>query len=57
MDKEMDKDQKSFEKTIKEWENKITAMEDRYYKKFSKMEATLAKLQQSTSSLTSMMGQ
>ena len=56
-DKEMDKDQKSFEKTIKEWENKITAMEDRYYKKFSKMEATLAKLQQSTSSLTSMMGQ
>lgn len=55
-DKEMDSQYKSYTKTIKEWENRIADMEDRYYKKFSKMESTLAKLQQSTSSLTSLFG-
>lgn len=55
-DKEMDTQQKSYTKTLKEWENKIADMEDRYYKKFSKMESTLAKLQNATSSLTSMIG-
>jgi len=56
-DKEMANDQKSYEKLIKQWENKIADMEDRYYKKFSKMEATLAKLQSSTSALSGLMGQ
>ena len=55
-DKEMDSQYKTYTKTIKEWETKIADMEDRYYKKFSKMESTLAKLQQSTSSLTSLFG-
>lgn len=54
-DKEMDADYKSYTKTIKEWENRIADMEDRYYKKFSKMESTLAKLQSATSSLSSLM--
>ncbi len=54
-DKEMANDQKSYEKTIKEWENRIADMEDRYYKKFAKMESTLAKLQSATSSLSSLM--
>ncbi len=53
-DKEMDAQQKSYTKSLKEWESKIADMEDRYYKKFSKMEATLAKLQNATSSLTSL---
>ncbi len=55
-DKEMKTQQTSYTKSIKEWENKIADMEDRYYKKFSKMEATLAKLQSATSSLTGMLG-
>ena len=55
-DKEMTKDQTSYEKLIKQWEEKISDMEDRYYKKFSTMESTLAKLQSSTSALSSLMG-
>lgn len=54
-DKEMANDQKSYEKTIKQWEQRIADMEDRYYKKFAKMESTLAKLQSATSSLSSLM--
>ena len=56
-DKEMANDQKSYEKLIKQWETKIADMEDRYYKKFSKMEATLAKLQNSTNALSGLVGQ
>lgn len=56
-DKEMAKDQTSYEKLIKQWEEKIADMEDRYYKKFSKMESTLAKLQSSTNALSGLMGQ
>ncbi len=56
-DKEMANDQKSYEKSIKQWEQKIADMEDRYYKKFSKMESTLAKLQSSTNALSGLMGQ
>lgn len=54
-DKEMANDQKSFEKTLKQWEQRIADMEDRYYKKFSKMESTLAKLQSSTNALSGLM--
>lgn len=53
-DKEMDSDYKAYTKSIKEWETRIADMEDRYYKKFSKMESTLAKLQSSTSALSSL---
>lgn len=56
-DKEMAKDQTSYEKLIKQWETKIADMEDRYYKKFSKMEATLAKLQSSTNALSGLVSQ
>ncbi len=56
-DKEMAKDQTSYEKLIKQWETRIADMEDRYYKKFSKMESTLAKLQSSTNALSGLMGQ
>lgn len=55
-DKEMDKEYTRLSKTIKEWENKVSDKEDYYYKKFSSMETALAKLQNQTSSLSSMLG-
>nr|MCR4611373.1 flagellar filament capping protein FliD [Lachnospiraceae bacterium] len=55
-DKQMKKDYDSYTKSIKEWENKIADMEDRYYKRFSAMESALAKMQSATSSLSSLLG-
>lgn len=55
-DKEMDKEYSNLSKTIKQWENKVSEKEDYYYKKFSNMETALAKLQNQTSSLSSMLG-
>lgn len=55
-DKQMTKDYNSYTKSIKEWETKIAAMEDRYYKRFSAMESALAKMQSATSSLSTLLG-
>lgn len=55
-DKEMASEYSSYNTTIKEWEKKLTDMEDKYYKKFSAMESSLSKLQSSTTSLTGLMG-
>ena len=55
-DKQMAKEYSTYTKNIKSWETKISDMEDRYYKKFSAMESALAKLQSSTSSLSSLFG-
>ena len=55
-DKEMEKEQQNYSKLIKQWEDRVKDMEDSYYKKFSKMESALAKLQNSSSSITSMLG-
>lgn len=55
-DKQMTKDYSSYTTQIKEWETKIEDLETRYYKQFSNMEKQLAKMQSSTSSLTSMFG-
>lgn len=55
-DKEMDKQQTQYAKDIKELEAKLEDMESSYYKKFSAMETALAKLQQNTSALSSLMG-
>ena len=56
-DKKAKNDMTSLEEKIKEAEKKLAAYEDKYYDKFSKMEVALSKLQNSTSSLTSMLGQ
>ena len=56
-DKKAKNDMTSLEEKIKEAEKKLAAYEDKYYDKFSKMEVALSKLQSSTSSLTSMLGQ
>jgi len=56
-DKKAKTDLSSLEDKIKEAEKKLAAYEDKYYDKFSKMEVALSKLESSTSSLTSMLGQ
>lgn len=55
-DKQMTKEYNNYTTEIKEWENKISDLEDRYYKQFSTMETQLAKMQSSTSSISSMLG-
>lgn len=55
-DKQMTKDYSSYTTQIKQWEQKIEDLETRYYKQFSNMETQLAKMQNSTSSLSSLFG-
>ena len=55
-DKELDTQYKNYTKTIKEWESKVSDKEDYYYKKFSKMETALSKLQSQTSSISGLLG-
>lgn len=55
-DKKMQRDYDDYTKTIKKWEEKVTAMEDYYYKKFTAMEKALATLQNSTSALSGLLG-
>ncbi len=55
-DKQMTKDYNSYTTQIKNWETKIEELETRYYKQFSNMETQLAKMQSSTSSLSSLFG-
>lgn len=55
-DKQMQSDYNDYEDKIDDWEEKISDMEDSYYKKFSEMETALAKLQSTTSSLSSLLG-
>lgn len=55
-DKEMDIQYKNYTTTIKEWEKKVSAKEDYYYKKFSQMETALAKLNSQQSSLSGLLG-
>ena len=55
-DKQMTREYSNYTKEIKEWETKISDLEDRYYKQFSTMETKLAKMQSSTSSISSMLG-
>ena len=55
-DKQMTKDYSSYTTQIKNWETKIEDLENRYYKQFSNMETQLAKMQSSTSSLSSLFG-
>lgn len=55
-DKEMDKQYSDYTTTIKNWETKVSAKEDYYYKKFTAMETALSKLQSQTSSLSGLFG-
>lgn len=55
-DKEMDKQYDAYTKQIKEWEDRVSAKEDYYYKKFSQMETALAKLNSQTNTLSGLFG-
>ncbi len=55
-DKKMKRDYDDYTKTIKKWEEKVSAMEDKYYKKFAAMEKALSSLQSSTSALSGLLG-
>lgn len=55
-DKEMASEYSDYTETITKWEDKLTDMEDFYYKKFSAMETALSKLQSQTSSLSGLFG-
>jgi len=55
-DKEMKTEYSSYTTQIKKWQDRLSAMEEKYYKQFAKMESTLTKLQSSTSGLTGLMG-
>ncbi|MCR5097761.1 MAG: flagellar filament capping protein FliD [Lachnospiraceae bacterium] len=55
-DKEMSKEYSDYTKLIKKWEDRITTMEESYFKKFTAMEKALATMQNNSSSLTGMLG-
>lgn len=56
-DKQLDQEYRDYTSTIKKWEEKITKMEDTYYRQFAAMEKALATLQSQTSALGGFMGQ
>ena len=55
-DKELDDQYDSYTKTISDWEQKVTDIEDSYYKKFAAMESALASLQSQSSQLAGLLG-
>ena len=56
-DKKMKTEYDSYKGKIKDLEKALADYEDKWYKKFSKMETAMAKLQSNTSAVTSMLGQ
>ncbi len=55
-DKKMKEDYNNYTTKISKLEEKLKAMEDRYYNQFSAMETALAKLQSNQSAVTSLLG-
>ncbi len=55
-DKQMESDYKSYTSKIADEEKKLTALEDRWYKKFGAMETALAKLSSKTSAIQGLLG-
>lgn len=55
-DKKMKSDYDSYTKKIAEMEIKLNEYEDKWYKKFSKMETALAKMQSNMSAVTGLLG-
>ena len=55
-DKQMNQEYSDYSTSISNWEDKLEDLEDYYYDKFSAMETALQKLQDQTSSLTSLLG-
>ncbi len=55
-DKKMKDDYDNYKTKIKKAEEQLTAMEDRWYKKFSAMETALAKMQSNQSAVSALLG-
>lgn len=55
-DKQMKTESEQYEKQIKDWETKLTSIEDKYYKQFSAMEKMMAELQNKQSQLAGFFG-
>lgn len=55
-DKLMDKEQTDYKKRVAVLEDKLSDMEDKYYKQFSAMETALAKLQSQSNALAGLLG-
>ncbi|MGN0342162.1 MAG: flagellar filament capping protein FliD [Roseburia sp.] len=55
-DKQLTQQYNDYTTTISKWEEKITDMEDRYYKQFAAMETALATLQSNSTALSGLMG-
>ncbi len=55
-DKQMKTDIQKIEKSVKDWETKISNFEEKWYKQFAQMEKSLSTLQSQTSSLTALLG-
>ena len=55
-DKQIKSQVDDYDKQIKNWETKLQDMEDRYYKQFSTMESSMAKLQSQQQQMANMMG-
>ncbi|MDE7432070.1 MAG: flagellar filament capping protein FliD [Lachnospiraceae bacterium] len=55
-DKKMENDYREYTKTIKKWEEKIEAYEEKYRKQFTAMETALAKLNSNSSALAGLLG-
>ncbi len=55
-DKQLESDYKSYTSKIADEEKKLTALEDKWYKKFGAMETALAKLSSKTSALSGLFG-
>lgn len=55
-DKQMSKEYSQYTTSISNWEDKISDMEERYYKKFAAMESALASLNSQQTSLSNLFG-
>ena len=55
-DKRMEDDYNSYKTKIKQQEDKLTALEEKWYNKFAAMETALAKLQSNQSAVSSLLG-
>ena len=55
-DKKIQKEYDDYDDKIAEQEEKLTALEDRYYKQFSRMESAMTKMNSQQSALTSILG-
>ena len=55
-DKKMKEDYDSYKDKIKKQEARLTALEDKWYKKFSAMETALARMQSNQSAISSLLG-